>query len=52
MVHATYTNKTLEVTYPSIEELRAAPELTAYLKWIRMQPPTRRMRNKQRRKKI
>src|SRR5262245_19334608 len=52
MVHATYTNGTLAVLYPTIEQLRRAPELAPYLKWVRKQPPTRRTRNKPRRKKI
>ena len=52
MVHATFTNKTLESIYPTIEDLRTAPELKAYLKWVRKQPATRRTRNKQRKQKL
>jgi hypothetical protein len=52
MVHATFTNRTLAELYPTIERLRTAPELSAYLKWVRKQPPTRRTRNKQRRRKV
>jgi len=52
MVHATYTNQTLAAVYPTIERLRAAPELAGFLKWVRRQPPTRRKRNKQRRRKV
>jgi hypothetical protein len=52
MVHATFTNHTLAALYPTIEQLRAAPELTAFLKWVRKQPPTRKKRNKERRRKV
>jgi 5-methylcytosine-specific restriction protein A len=52
MVHATYTNRTLATTYASIEALRQAPELQAYLRWVRKQPPTRRTRNASRRRKL
>jgi hypothetical protein len=52
MVHATFTNKTLAVVYATIEELRTAPELNAYLRWVRRQPSTRRTQNKQRKHKI
>jgi hypothetical protein len=52
MVHATYTNVTLAALYPTIDRLRRAPELAAYLRWVRKQPPTRRTRNKPRRRKL
>src|SRR5262249_47522306 len=52
MVHVTFTNHTLAALYPTIEQLRAAPELTAFLKWVRKQPPTRKKRNKERRRKV
>src|SRR4051812_28713865 len=52
MVHATYTNATLAATYPTIEMLRDAPELAGYLKWVSKQPPTRRKKNKSRKRKI
>jgi hypothetical protein len=52
MVHATYTNATLAKLYPSIEALRAAPELAAFLRWVRKQPPTRRKRNMPRKRKL
>ncbi len=52
MVHATYTNGTLAALYPTIEQLRQAPELAAFLRWVRKQPPTRRKRNRPRRRKI
>jgi 5-methylcytosine-specific restriction enzyme A len=48
MVHATYTN----ATYPTVEHLRRAPELAAFLKWVRKQPPTRKKRNKERRRRL
>ena len=52
MVHATYTNATLAAVYPTIEQLRKAPELAKFLRWVRKQPPTRRKRNHPRRRKI
>jgi 5-methylcytosine-specific restriction endonuclease McrA len=52
MVHATYTNATLAALYPTIEQLRKAPELEKFLRWVRKQPPTRRKRNHPRRRKI
>jgi hypothetical protein len=52
MVHATYTNTTLAVLYPTIAQLRKAPELSGFLRWVRKQPPTRRKRNKPRRRKL
>ena len=52
MVHATYLNKTLAVLYPTIAQLRSAPELAAFLKWVRKQPPTRRKANKSRKRKV
>jgi hypothetical protein len=52
MVHATFTNATLAALYPTIGKLRAAPELTRYVKWARKQPTSRRKRNAPRRKKL
>ncbi|MDX1947627.1 MAG: HNH endonuclease signature motif containing protein [Pirellulaceae bacterium] len=52
MIHATYTNATLAALYPTLEKLRAAPELAAFLVWVRKQPPTRRKHNKARRRKV
>jgi 5-methylcytosine-specific restriction protein A len=52
MIHATYTNATLAALYPTIEQLRKAPELVPFLRWVRKQPPTRRKRNVSRRRKI
>ena len=52
MVHATYTNATLAAQYPSIEDLRRAPELGPFLRWVRKQPPSRRKHNRPRRRKI
>ena len=51
MVHATYTNATLAQQYPTIHDL-LRPELAAFLKWVRKQPPTRRKRNYSRRRKL
>ena len=52
MVHATYTNGTLAAVYPTIDQLRRAPELEKYLRWVRKQPPSRRKRNRPRRRRI
>lgn len=52
MVHATYTNATLAAVYPTIEDLRKAPELTGFIKWARKQPISRKKKNKERRRKI
>ncbi len=52
MVHATYTNTTLAVLYPTIAALRRAPELQAFIRWVRKQPPGRHKRNRPRRRKI
>jgi len=52
MVHATYTNATLAALYPTIAQLRQAPELEAFLRWVRKQPPTRRKRNAPRKRKL
>ena len=52
MVHATFTNRTLEALYPTLAELRQAPELAAFLRWVRKQPASRRTRNEPRRRKV
>lgn len=52
MVHATFTNRTLEALYPTLAELRRAPELEAFIKWVRKQPQSRRTRNEPRRRKV
>jgi len=52
MVHATFTNRTLESLYPTLAELRRAPELEAFIKWVRKQPPTKRTRNAPRKRKV
>jgi hypothetical protein len=52
MVHATFTNQTLAALYPTIDQLRAAPELAKFLTWVRKQPPTRRKKNKPRKRKV
>ena len=52
MVHATFTNVTLAKVYPTIDALRAAPELAAFLRWVRKQPASRRTRNAPRRRKV
>jgi hypothetical protein len=52
MVHATYTNATLAALYPTLAQLRTAPELAPFLRWVCKQPPSRRKRNRPRRRKI
>jgi hypothetical protein len=52
MVHATYTNTTLEKLYPTLAQLRLAPELQKYIRWVRKQPATRRTRNEPRKRKL
>jgi 5-methylcytosine-specific restriction enzyme A len=52
MVHATFTNRTLAAVYPTLSRLRAATELTAFVKWVRKQPTTRRTKNATRRRKV
>ena len=52
MIHATFTNATLAAVYPTVEQLRRAPELAGYVKWVRKQPPTRRTRNRARKRKL
>src|ERR1051325_6844182 len=49
MVHATFTNATLAALYPTLAKLCEAPELQAFLKWVRKQAPSRRKRNRSRR---
>jgi hypothetical protein len=52
MVHATYTNATLAALYPTIDALRRAPELDAFLRWVRKQAPGRHKHNRPRRRKL
>lgn len=52
MVHATYTNETLAALYPAIGQLRRAPELGPYLRWVRKQPASRVKGNRSRRRKL
>jgi 5-methylcytosine-specific restriction protein A len=52
MVHATYTNATLAQRYATAHELRQAPELGPFLRWVQKQPPSRRKRNQSRRRKL
>jgi len=52
MVHATYTNATLEALYATLAQLRTAPELQAYICWVRKQPSSRRTRNAPRRRRL
>lgn len=50
MVHCTFENSTLAARCATLE-LRQAPELQKYIRWVRGQPPTRRLRNRPRRRK-
>ena len=52
MIHATFSNATLAVMYPTIAKLREAPELESFLRWVKKQPATRRKRNRPRRRKL
>ncbi len=52
MIHATFTNQTLAALYPTIGQLRKAPELAKFLTWVRKQAPTSRMKNKPRKRKV
>jgi hypothetical protein len=52
MVHATYTNRTLAALYPTIDQLCQAPEIQPFIRWVRKQPPSRRTRNKTRRRRL
>jgi hypothetical protein len=52
MVHATYTNRTLAAAYPTIAQLRQAPEMQAFIRWVRKQHPSRRTRNKPRKRRL
>jgi 5-methylcytosine-specific restriction enzyme A len=52
MIHATFTNQTLAAAYTTLEELRRAPELAKFIRWVRKQPTTRRTRNATRKRKL
>ena len=43
-LHATFSNVELEKLYPTLEALRSAQKLQAFLKWIRKQKPDRNFR--------
>lgn len=43
-VHAVFSNKQLERELASLDALRAAPEMQAFLTWIRKQKPDRNFR--------
>ncbi|MCU0354618.1 MAG: HNH endonuclease [Cytophagales bacterium] len=47
-IHGTFTNKELKKTYHTIEALRAAEQLQAYLQWI-SRSKVERIRNRRRR---
>jgi 5-methylcytosine-specific restriction enzyme A len=46
-LHATFSNADLARIYPTIDALRAAPQLQSFLKWIRKQKPGRNFRTRQ-----
>jgi hypothetical protein len=52
MVHATFTNATLALLYPTLARLCEAPELEGFLRWVRKQPPSRRKGNRPRRQRL
>jgi 5-methylcytosine-specific restriction endonuclease McrA len=52
MVHATFTNATLAALYPTIAQLRQAPELSRFVKWVRKLPPSRQKKNHPRKRKV
>ncbi len=52
MIHATFTNATLAAVYPTLKQLRQAPELATYVRWVRKQPPSRHTQNAPRRRKV
>lgn len=52
MVHATFTNATLAAVYPTLSELRRAPALAGFLKWVRKIPATQKKKNKPRRNRV
>jgi 5-methylcytosine-specific restriction enzyme A len=52
MVHATFTNQTLAAVYPTLADLRTAPELAKFVRWVRKQPTTRKTRNEPRKRKL
>jgi hypothetical protein len=52
MIHCTYENTTLADRYATLADLRQAPELENYIRWVRKPPASRRTRNKPRRQKL
>lgn len=43
-LHKTFTNAELASTYPTVEALRAHPDVARFLAWLCKQPPTRSVR--------
>jgi hypothetical protein len=43
-LHALFSNCDLKTRYSSIQELRAAPEMQAFLRWVRKQDPNKRVK--------
>src|SRR3954469_11872995 len=52
MVHCTYTNGTLAGQFATLAELRQAPQLQKYVRWVRKQPATRRLHNAKRKDRL
>lgn len=43
-LHKTFTNAELASDYPTVEALRAHPDVARFLAWLRKQPATRSVR--------
>ena len=43
-LHALFTNRTLAEEYSSLEDLRRAPEVRKFIRWVRRQKPHRRIK--------
>ena len=43
-LHVLFSNRDLKTRYASIEELRAAPEMQAFLRWVRKQDPNKKIK--------
>ncbi len=43
-LHVLFSNRDLQTHYASIADLRAAPEMQTFLKWVRKQDPNKRVK--------
>ena len=50
-IHAHYTEKELEKSFGTLEELLSAPKLQEFLKWVRKRKPTSHIKTKTSKKK-